>query len=132
MFKNFFKIKNIAFLPFNGVGNTKDQTKSILKKLVTIKFHKRSILVDADKAGLDMYNQAKDAAFDNLSEVTLENGKQAMTIEDLFSTEDKKKFNVIKEKRSLGASEMKIHSKESDFSEETISNFKKLFDILVD
>ena len=56
----------------------------------------------------------------------------AMTIEDLFSNEDKKKYNVIKEKKSLNASEMKIHSKESDLSKETISNFKQLFEILQD
>jgi len=135
MFKNFFGIKNISFLPFNGVGKNKEQTRSILKRLLEIKFHKRSMLVDADKAGMDMYDQAKDSAFDtvhNLSEVELENGKNAMMIEDLFSTEDKKKYNVIKEKRSLGASELKIHAKVSDFADETVTNFKKLFDILQD
>jgi hypothetical protein len=83
MFKKIFGIKNISFLPFNGVGKNKEQTKSILKRLLEIKFHKRSMLVDADKAGMDMYNQAKDSAFDtvhNLSEFELENCKKAMMI----------------------------------------------------
>lgn len=135
MFKNFLGYNNIAFLPFKGVGKTKEETKRILTQVYNVKFHKRSILVDADKAGMDMYNQAKNTGFDgihNLSELTLANGKQAMTIEDLFSPEDQKKYPFISEKRSITLSEFKIHSKQSDFTNATVSNFKKLFELLQD
>lgn len=137
MFKNFLGIKNMAFLPFNGVGTSKEETAEILKKLVDIKFHKRSLLVDADKAGNDMYGQAKKgkAGFDtihNLSEVEIAGDKKAKVIEDLFSSEDKKKYDMISEKRSLWISDMKNHAKKEDFSEETIANFTKLFELLQD
>ena len=137
MFKNFLGIKNMAFLPFNGVGTSKEETAEILKKLVDIKFHKRSLLVDADKAGKDMYGQAKKgkAGFDtihNLSEVEIAGNKKARVIEDLFSSEDKKKYDMICEKRSLWISDMKNHAKKEDFSEETIANFTKLFEVLQD
>ena len=137
MFKNFLGIKNMAFLPFNGVGTSKEETAEILKKLVDIKFHKRSLLVDADKAGKDMYGQAKKgkAGFDtihNLSEVEIAGNKKARVIEDLFSSEDKKKYDMICEKRSLWISDMKNHAKKEDFSEETIANFTKLFELLQD
>ena len=137
MFKNFLGIKNMAFLPFNGVGTSKEETAEILKKLIGIKFHKRSLLVDADKAGKDMYGQAEKgkadfAAIHNLSEVEIAGNKKAKVIEDLFSSEDKKKYDMISEKRSLWISDMKNHAKKEDFSEETIANFTKLFELLQD
>ncbi len=137
MFKNILGIQKIAFLPFNGVGDNNSKTKEILKKLIDIKFYKRGLLVDADKAGLDMYKLAQESAFGkenvhNISEVVLDNGKKAMMIEDLFSSEDKKKYPAITIKKSLDASEVKIHAKKSDFSESTIKNFEKLFKILTE
>ena len=134
MFKRLFKKKNIAFLPFNGVGNNSAQTKSILERLVAIKFHKKSLLVDADKAGKDMYGQAKDANFDSvisISEIMI-GDKPAMMIEDLFTAEDKKKYPVIKEKDGCGISIMKNHCKLSDFSKETVEHFKQLFELIED
>ena len=135
MFKKLLDIQNIAFLPFNGVGTSKTEAQAILLKLLGVKFHRRSLLVDGDKAGIEMFQLAKDTAFDsvhNISEVqtTTESGKAAKTIEDLFSKEDKQKYPVISEKKGLGASEMKIHAKLSDFSEATVNNFKKLFELL--
>lgn len=136
MFKNFFEINDMAFLPFKGVGKTKEETHKILERIWSFKFYKRSLLVDADKAGMDMYNQAnKDAGFHglhNLSEIELVSGKKAINIEDLFSLDDHKKYPFIRDKRSMTLSEFKIHSKLSDFSDETINNFRKLFDILED
>lgn len=135
MFKRLLGVKNIAFLPFNGVGNNSAKTKKILGELIRIKFHKRSILVDADKAGQDMFNQAKDANFHSvhsMSEITLCNGKKAMIVEDLFSTEDKKKFRAIGNKNCDGTSFMKDHCKISDFSKTTIDHFKQLFITLQD
>ena len=133
MFKNLLGIENIAFLPFNGVGNNSAQTKKILERLLSVKFHKRSLLVDADKAGQDMFNQAQNTAFDSvhsLSEVKLTETKNAMMVEDLFSNEDKKKFHAISNKNSDGTSIMKDHCVLSDFSEATSDHFKELFKIL--
>ncbi len=135
MLKNLLGIKNIAFLPFNGVGTNSSQAKDILTRLLSVKFHKKSLLVDADKAGMEMFKLAKNSDFvsvHNLSEIhaDAETGKPVKTIEDLFSKEDKQKYPVIMEKKALGASELKIHAKLEDFSESTISNFKKLFELL--
>ena len=135
MFKNLLDIKNIAFIPFNGVGNNSAQTKQILKKLLDVKFHKRSLLVDADKAGQDMFNQAKNSAFDSvhsLSEIKVGDNRRAMMVEDLFSAEDKKMFRAISNKNSDGTSVMKDHCKLSDFSKTTVDHFKELFKILQD
>lgn len=135
MFKKLLGVNNIAFLPFNGVGNNSAQTKKILGELLKVKFHKRSLLVDADKAGQDMFKQAKDSKFDvvhSMSEVKISDTKNAMMVEDLFSSEDKKKFSAITNKNSDGTSDMKDHCKLSDFSNSTINNFKQLFKILAD
>lgn len=132
MFKNLLEIKNIAFLPFNGVGK-KEETNDILKKILSIKFHKKSILVDADRAGLEMHKKAKDSGFDsvyNLSEINKDN-QSFKNIEDLFTTEDKEKYKIIKDKNSLAASELKVKAKLSDFDEKTIENFKNLFKLLL-
>lgn len=133
MFKQLLDIKHIAFLPFNGVGNNSAQTKRILERLLKIKFHKRSLLVDADKAGQDMYKQAKETSFDSIhimSEIKLTESKKAMMVEDLFSSEDKKKFHAISDKNSDGTSVMKDYCKLSDFSKTTIDHFKELFRLL--
>lgn len=135
MFKHLLNVKNIAFLPFNGVGNNSNQTKKILGELLKVKFHKRSLLVDSDKAGEDMYKQAKDSAFDSIhrmAEIKLTDTKNAVMVEDLFSAEDKKKFRAIVNKNSDGTSAMKDHCKLGDFSKTTVDHFKELFKILQD
>ena len=135
MFKKLLNVKNIAFLPFNGVGKNSAQTKQILSRLLEVKFHKRSLLVDADKAGQDMFNQAQNSAFDSvhsLSEIKIGENKKAMMVEDLFSAQDKKKYPAISDKNSNGTSVMKDHCKLSDFSDTTVNHFKELFKILQD
>ena len=146
MFKNLLNRKNIAFLPFNGVGKKEenekdwnDKREQILKKITDIKFHRRCILVDADTAGMGMYNYAvneKKTAFDaihNLSEINVAGKKEIREIEDLFSSEDRIKYKwIIDNKKTLAASELKIHAKKEDFSKETIANFRKLFKLLQD
>nr|MCR5106846.1 hypothetical protein [Lachnospiraceae bacterium] len=94
----------------------------------------KDILPDYTNA-MEMFKLAKNSDFvsvHNLSEIyaDAETGKPVKTIEDLFSKEDKQKYPVIMEKKALGASELKIHAKLEDFSESTISNFKKLFELL--
>ena len=146
MFKNLLNRKNIAFLPFNGVGKKEenekdwnDKREQILKKITDIKFHRRCILVDADTAGMGMYNYAvneKKTAFDaihNLSEINVAGKKEIREIEDLFSSEDREKYKrIIDNKKTLAASELKIHAKKEYFSKETIANFRKLFKLLQD
>lgn len=138
MFKNLLGIKNISFLPFNGVGNTKDFTSHVLKRIIGIKMYKRSILVDSDKAGMDMYGQCKGTAFDNcrhhIGELSDDKHK-FMMIEDLFSNEEKEKYlslnqHTDKYKKACLASVMKAKCELSDFSETTIKNFKKLFELI--
>ena len=64
MFKNLLEIKNIAFLPFNGVrSNDADQIK-LIQNLSSIKLYKFSILVDGDKAGLAMVRNCKNTKFE--------------------------------------------------------------------
>lgn len=141
MFKKLLNEENISFLPLNGVGRTKESTSLILKKLIKIKFFNRSILVDGDKAGMDMFNQCAGTAFDmarhNIGELSDKEHK-FISIEDLFSEEDKKKYpatNYKKQdeyKKFYLVSVMKNNCKLSDFSEETINNFKKLFKLIKD
>lgn len=134
MFKKLLGFKNLSFLPFNGVGSNSQQTKKILEKLLNIKFHKRSLLVDGDKAGKDMYGQAKNTDFGSvisLSQIKV-GDKPAVVIEDLFSDEDKKKYQAIGNKNSYGTSIMKDHCKLSDFSKSTVEHFKELFVLIED
>ena len=146
MFKNLLNRKNIAFLPFNGVGKKEenekdwnDKREQILKKITDIKFHRRCILVDADTAGMGMYNYAVNEtktdfdAIHNLSEINTAGKKEIREIEDLFSSEDREKYKrIIDNKKTLAASELKIHAKKEYFSKETIANFRKLFKLLQD
>ena len=139
MFKNILGYKNISFLPFNGVGNTKDFTSHVLKRIIGIKMYKRSILVDSDKAGMDMFEQCKGTAFDkcrhHIAELSDEKHK-FMMIEDLFSKEDKDKYSSLnsrtdKYKKACLASVMKSKCELNDFSKITIDNFKKLFELIL-
>ena len=146
MFKNLLNRKNIAFLPFNGVGKKEgnendwnDKREQILKKIIDNKFHRRCLLVDADTAGMGMYNYAVNEtktdfdAIHNLSEINTAGKKEIREIEDLFSSEDRIKYKwIIDNKKTLAASELKIHAKKEDFSKETIANFRKLFKLLQD
>lgn len=136
MFKNILNSENMeynmAFLPFNGAGTSKEGANGILKRILKIKFNKRSLLVDADKAGKDMYNLAQESDFKNrtykISDVKISGNKDAKVIEDLFSSEDREKYKwIIDNKKTLFASELKIHAKKEDFSKETLDNFRKLF-----
>lgn len=134
-FKKELGFDKIAFIPFNGVGNNKNQTKDILSRLLKIKFMKRELLIDGDKAGNDMYEQASKSDFaDRVYRISdLEIGeKKPMMIEDLFSKQDKKKFTFIAEKNSHKAADLKLYSSIDDFSEETINNFKALFSLLTE
>ncbi len=136
LFKDLLDYENIAFLPFQGVGDNDEKQEKILRDLIYIRFYKKELLLDGDMAGLAMKERCKGTDFENalcISEVF--DGKKE--IEDLFSEEDCKKFpsldfNSDQYKKEATSSIMKKICKKEDFSNETLDNFKKLFDRLVD
>lgn len=133
LFKRLLNEKNIAFLPCNGIGADDQSQERILNRLISIKFHKRNLLVDGDTAGQKMKKACKGTAFENLVCVSdlCEGGKKFIEIEDLFSEEDRKKFGLPS--KSAGSSYlMKSTCTPESFSAETIDNFKKLFALLKD
>lgn len=132
MFKNLLGIKDIAFIPFQGVGENDERRDEILKRLVGVKFAKRNLLCDGDKAGLSMRKKCEQTCFKSMvcvSDLSTD-GKKFKVIEDLFSEEDKKKFGLLK--KACRASTMKKCCKLEDFTEETINNFKALFERICD
>lgn len=133
MFKKLLNEKNISFLPYKGVGTSDAIQKKILNRLISIKFHKRNILVDGDTAGLKMKEICKDTVFDSvvcISDLNNEE-KKFIEIEDLFSNEDRKKYN-LPDKTAKSSSIMKNVCTLESFTDETISNFKSLFALLKD
>ncbi|MCR4661545.1 MAG: AAA family ATPase [Clostridia bacterium] len=137
MFKNLLNIKNVSFIPFKGVGKTKEEQEEILKRILKIKFYKKSIFLDADKAGKSMAKLCEETDFKDRCHLVSEVKDGAKEIEDLFSLEEIKKYESINKdsdlyKKAYYSSLMKNFSKIDDFSEETINNFKKLFDIIID
>ncbi len=132
-FKNMFGIKNIAFVPFNGVGKTDAIQDNILKKIVSTKFFKRSILLDGDTLGKSMAKKCENTVFKDRVYMIPDVGGAFIEIEDLFSENDKNKFEIIKkdeiQKKASIASSLKKFARLEDFSEETINNFKSLFQL---
>ena len=105
----------------------------ILKRLVSIEFHKRNLLVDGDKAGKKMKELCKDTVFADavcISDLSTER-KKFSEIEHLFSEEDKNKFG-IEHKSASQSSLMKATCTLDDFTQETVENFKALFALLLD
>lgn len=140
MFKNLLNIKNLAFVPFQGVGANDQDMQRIVSRLISIEFHKKNMLCDGDKAGQIMKKFCADTAFSGMmciSDLSTDSNK-FKEIEDLFSSGDKKKFDVINVekpesyKKSRLSSIMKKNCKIEDFSKETINNFKKLFEMIQD
>ena len=137
MFKKLFKEENVYFLPFNGVGKEEKKQKEILKRLCSIHFARRNILLDGDLAGQLMKTNCQETIFSNailISDLN-EKGNEFKEIEDLFSKADKEKYQVLKEgsdihKRAASAIIMKKTAKLEDFSKETINNFKRLFELI--
>ena len=126
--------KDITFLPIGGIGKSTSETfkadqKRISKELIRIKKHDPILLVDSDGAGKSMVNTNKDSELTvvKLNDVDV-NFKQ---IESLFENGDLVKNNC-KVKHSSTSSILKNYSTLKDFSTETIDNFKKLFEYLLD
>ena len=133
MFKRLLDIKDIVFVPFNGVGNKyNDENKKVLEKICNMKFVNSSILIDNDKAGKEFEKLAVNTKYqDKIYDLSIlnTNDKTYKEIEDLFSEEDISKYNLLS-KDTYHASVLKNTAKLEDFSNETINNFKKLFKLL--
>ena len=134
-FKKLFEKTGITFLPINGVGKTKEECIKITKRLMKIR-HKDPIpLVDNDKAG----NCIKEVNKDNKDFIIIslnEADDSFKTIESLFTQEDLKKFYLIDSAGKKHASTSSVFKnqilKNKNFiSEETKSNFLKLFDLII-
>ena len=137
MFKKLLDVKNVNFIPYNGNGKTEEDAKKVLSKLINIKFYKRGILVDADKSGTIMAKLCQNTVFKDRTYTIADVGTGLKEIEDLFSEEDKQKYESLNKKSDLYkkanySSVMKNIAKLEDFSDETINNFKKLFEIITD
>ena len=141
MFKRLLGKKDVAFLPFNGVGKNDADGKRILSKLQSIRFFSRNILCDGDKAGNAMIKLCKNSDFANplsLSEIFPGiNGDKPVEIEDIFSKNDRAKHPVLQYKNPFFkacwlASLMKQTAKKEDFDEETLKNFDVLLDRCID
>ena len=137
MFKKLLGVKNVNFIPYNGNGKTEEDAKKVLSKLINIKFYKRGILVDADKSGTIMAKLCQNTVFENRTYTIADVNNGLKEIEDLFSEEDKQKYESLNKKSDLYkkanySSVMKNTAKLEDFSKETINNFKNLFEIITD
>lgn len=133
MFKQLLGVDNIAFLPCNGIGADDVEQERILKRLVSIRFYKRNLLVDGDKAGQKMKERCKDTAFKDLVCISdlNQDGRSFKEIEDLFSEEDRKKFG-LPNKTAAASYLMKSTCTLDSFTPETIENFQRLFELLKD
>lgn len=133
MFKRLLGIKDIVFVPFNGVGYTyNDENKKVLEKICSMKFVNSYILIDNDKAGKEFEKLAINTKYqDKIYDLSIlnTNDKTYKEIEDLFSEEDIDKYNLLS-KDTYNASVLKNTAKLEDFTSETINNFKKLFKLL--
>lgn len=131
-FKKKFDVKDIVFLPIKGVGkygtaDFKAKQKEISKRLIKIKKHMPILMVDGDGAGTSMKNTNKDSELSvfSLSDIS----PKFKEIEDLFSQEDKSKFNL--EKHSSTSAQFKTFEVENlALSKETLDNFKQVFDYI--
>ncbi len=137
MFKKLLNVEGITFIPYNGNGKTKEDAEAVLSKLVNIKFFKRGMLVDADKSGLEMAKLAEGTVFKDRIYKISDVNPEFKEIEDMFDDVDKLSYHSLKEddpmfKSGRLSSLMKNTTKLEDYSEKTINNFKKLFEIITD
>lgn len=128
---------DIYFLPINGVGTTDKARKEVSERLLKIRKNNPTLLVDNDKAGQSMkdVNKDSDLIIISLDEVDA----NFKTIESLFSQEDLQKFNLADTKGNFNKHastsalfKTKVIKAPTLLSDETKSNFNKLFERLSD
>lgn len=112
----------------------KDKQLAISKSLIQIKKHNPVLLVDGDAAGNQMKITNKDS---ELLVVSLKDiNPNFKLIESLFDTVDLETLEIIKKngkyiKHSSTSSIIKTFIEEYNFTENTIANFKSLFDYIL-
>ena len=131
----FNEFRNLTFLPINGVGSNRNEFKQKVKKLKMLKKCKCIVFTDGDKNGND-FKEIASKYFKTVSTSDLKN--EFKTIENLFSTQDVKKFNLFNEEtnkwnksESISVSFKKIllmHPEE--VSDETKNNFHEMLNII--
>lgn len=130
-FKSLFDVKNIHFIPINGVKN-----KDLDKKLLAI-VRKPILLVDADPAGEICKKKYKDTDLDIISlreieGLTIAPGKENFEIEDLFTEDEIESIPLKKEYDSSSTFKNNIKIQYADtLSESTKDNFKKVLNHLL-
>lgn len=128
---------DIYFLPINGVGTTDKARKEVSERLLKIRKNNPTLLVDNDKAGQSMKSVNKDS---DLKIISLDEvDANFKTIESLFSQEDFQKFNLADSKGNFNKHastsalfKTKVIMDSTLLSDETKSNFNKLFERLSD
>lgn len=128
---------DIYFLPINGVGTTDEARNEVSDRLLKIRKNNPSLLVDNDKAGQSMKDVNKDS---DLKIISLDEvDANFKTIESLFSQEDLQKFNLADTKGNFNKHastsalfKTKVIKDPTLLSDETKSNFNKLFERLSD
>ena len=135
-FRNILKYDDIVFLPVNGIGNAssadfKDKQVEISKTLMKIKKHNPILMVDGDKAGKAIQNiNKKDSGLDVFTLADVD--PNFKNIEDLFTNEDAEKFGIKAKRSYLSALFKTHHANENEISKQTLENFKKVFDYIMD
>lgn len=143
---------DIAFLPIDGLGEFEggqnkltDKQKAIIKELPIVarayKEHYAVLLVDSDKAG-KAFKQAVENDKENnqnLGVVTIDEilGNKFITIESLFSKNDKEKYKEILDAKDYEGASATLASKnfknnDTELDEETKENFYTLLEKLKD
>ncbi len=130
--------EDFIFLPIQGVENVreagyKERQLERSKRLMEIKKHDPILMVDGDKAGKSMRDINKeDSDLTVFSLIDVD--PNFRMIESLFSDEDANKLGLKAGdkyvKSSSKSAVIKNHFNEYDFSNETKSNFKKVFDYI--
>lgn len=131
------KYANLIFLPVNGIGNDKDMQREILKRIMTIGRKRDPILlVDGDKPGASikkLNGDNKDLTIISLADID----PTFSEVEVLFTDEDRKKFHIEKVgggyvKSAALSSRIKCYRTEADFSEDTLTNFRRVLDSILE
>lgn len=132
-FKRKFQNSNLVFIPFNGVGKKEQQMKETCQRLVD-NIECCNVLVDGDDSGKQFAKCVE--KFPNLKVKTLtEIDDNWKTIEDLFSEEDKAKFDLKAKYKNKGSEESARFKNALIYdhimvSDQTQNNFKKLLEEL--
>ena len=136
-FKKLLKIEDdIVFLPIQGVGNVKEagikeKQLAISKALIQLRKHNPILLVDGDNAGTQMKTNNKESA---LTVVSIKDIDQNFKfIESLFEQSDLEMLKIVKRngmyiKHTSTSSVIKTFIEDYQFNENTINNFKKVFE----